>query len=1092
MFHFCQRVETCVADFVAVKGRFTRLVVQAKNNVDISCRAAAAARADQRATSILASEGCPYSGVPRMAYYVRIHETDTVLAAAKAFDELVIGAWSDIAGCEPDAITKLVAHLPARMGGCGFTRYELIAEAAFQSSRDTFFLGKPVRQHDLVDALNQKMRDELLSAHPRARLHLSECAKKGASEWFRCAIGPQVIADDAFAAMLCARMFSFPAGAKLLECPGACTYKPIDERDWVAHVLGCAKVRGLNPSWRHKVLKDKMRSAVYALCGISCEGVEPRLKQYKCPAAGCGFIDHNKAATERHLLNCANLPPHKKGKVAVIATGPDDTIYILHRILGYLKVLIDYTIVATTSVSNAPNSDPANKTTFAAVTNTKRRKYEAAAIARGELLVIFAGSAYGNLANEATDFIKQIAYGDGPSWQELARTVSQCIVHASGTVLLNAFHAAGVYATLPPVLLEELPLSQQAAVKGDTNAPPPDAAEGGNAPDTDAAAETRPCPLVAAEAAEAVHRCSASDAEEVARHMLVHTAAAEATVHSEAAGRRGTASAEQAARGRVSERAAAEAPLELVLAIANAGENSERKAVADAEATAHALILALAAAAHLEAHELDENTRRDGIADEELFSRALLVARAAAPSNGPATAAAVEAESFCRFAACTAESTARASLAGLFADEAPRPPPTQGEDSAPSKPNNTQGFGSSSSDGFGASFVAAVYEAPGASAQWCASAASSARGFYQWCAASWARFFRLVSCVLFVARCVAVAACIGAAIRLHADVAQYLSEPLASAVVLAVVLALAAVWVCVRPWVDMAARTCRLVSIVSFFSLVSVFFLYCFAFSAPLPPNFLLYSLGPDAPNQIASGDTSTNPTTSTPGEHILVEDVAARPLVFAQCLPASNTILLLAPPALAPVPPKNPATTAPATTPIWVGVVAPVVLFNLAALISVAGSPAASGHTPLHAGAALSIVSSFPSWFVQFLLLCTSTPAVNAFAAPATAARKKAVGNRNGAVVAPAPLAFGEGASAAHCFCYLDANCRHPVPLGCAPPLLFSFDEKMPSPRPCRCGALVGSSLRADREGEMDGARAKEEHGVRWVQRKNSASLLV
>ena len=72
-------------------------------------------------------------GVPRMSYYVRIHEPKNSKAAATGFDELVIDAWSDISGCEVDELTKLVAHLPTRVGGGGFTRYALIAADAFKA-----------------------------------------------------------------------------------------------------------------------------------------------------------------------------------------------------------------------------------------------------------------------------------------------------------------------------------------------------------------------------------------------------------------------------------------------------------------------------------------------------------------------------------------------------------------------------------------------------------------------------------------------------------------------------------------------------------------------------------------------------------------------------------------------------------------------------------------------------------------------------------------------------------------------------------------------------------------------------------------------
>ena len=405
-------------------------------------------------------DGCTASallsacGVPRMAYYVRVHEPDTIAKAALGFDKLVVDAWSRIAKCEVDDITRMVAHLPARVGGGGFTRYDLIRVAAFEASLAEVNGERGSSQSSAVERLNNKLRDDLLSKDKRLAIHLGECAKPGASTWFRNAAGSLDTDNDAFAAMLCFRLFSAPLGAKIAMCPG-CNHLPADMRDWMSHVLGCARIRGQNASCRHKVLKEVMDHRVFAEAGVGVLGREPRYKTSSCPGNGCNF--HGAAATVlKHCKTCTHIPVGKRAAVRPHQSGPDDTIY--------LKTIttLDYTIVSTTCLSNRRHTDDCNMTTFRLVTQKKHKKYAHVVNANGERFVVFAASALGNLAPDAVNLLKEIAKSSRVSYSYFALATSQAITQASGTVLLNAMREAGMFSVVPTELIADVPLTKRA------------------------------------------------------------------------------------------------------------------------------------------------------------------------------------------------------------------------------------------------------------------------------------------------------------------------------------------------------------------------------------------------------------------------------------------------------------------------------------------------------------------------------------------------------------------------------------------------------------------------------------------------------
>ena len=405
-------------------------------------------------------DGCTASallsacGVPRMAYYVRVHEPDTIAKAALGFDKLVVDAWSRIAKCEIDDITRTVAHLPARVGGGGFTRYDLIRAAAFEASLAEVNGDRGSSQSSAVERLNNKLRDDLLSKDKRLAVHLSECAKPGASTWFRNAAGSLDTDNDAFAAMLCFRLFSAPLGAKIAMCPG-CNHLPADMRDWMSHVLGCARIRGQNASCRHKVLKEVMDHRVFAEAGVGVLGREPRYKTSSCPGTGCSF--HGAAATVlKHCKTCTHIPVGKRAAVRPHQSGPDDTIFLK------TVTTLDYTIVSTTCLSNRRHTDAGNMTTFRLVTQKKHKKYAHVVNANGERFVVFAASALGNLAPDAVNLLKEIAKSSRVSYSYFALATSQAITQASGTVLLNAMREAGMFSAVPTELAADTPLTKTA------------------------------------------------------------------------------------------------------------------------------------------------------------------------------------------------------------------------------------------------------------------------------------------------------------------------------------------------------------------------------------------------------------------------------------------------------------------------------------------------------------------------------------------------------------------------------------------------------------------------------------------------------
>ena len=97
-------------------------------------------------------------GIPRIAYYTRVHAPDDISAAAATFDNRVEKAWSDIAMCKVDDITRNIAHLPASLGGMGFTRFNHIAATAYEASMLTA-MGTKTSQHDRVLATMRRLAE---------------------------------------------------------------------------------------------------------------------------------------------------------------------------------------------------------------------------------------------------------------------------------------------------------------------------------------------------------------------------------------------------------------------------------------------------------------------------------------------------------------------------------------------------------------------------------------------------------------------------------------------------------------------------------------------------------------------------------------------------------------------------------------------------------------------------------------------------------------------------------------------------------------------------------------------------------------------
>ena len=850
----------------------------------------------------------------------------------------------------------------------------------------------------------------------------------------------------------------------------------------MAHVVGCARIRGFNASSRHKTFKNFMRERVYATAGVSCHGTEPRFKTSKCLGRGCG-VQGAAADVRQHCLSCPFLEPRQRAKAAfsLHRSGPDDTIETIEGVF-----VVDYTIVSTTSVSNAPNAaDP-----YAAVTKAKNAKYEGAVLRSGARFVVLACSAVGHLGHQMSQFIKVVSKNSGMPEERYRHAASQAVVMCTGRVLCNAFQKAGVYATVPPILEGEIAEYDKrvAAQLREVDAPPagaaPPAPAGGAAPPAPAAGPAPPAPAV------------------------VPAPPAPAAVPAPAAPAAG-ASGDAALVGEHPEGDAGRLPASPAAPAAPAVRNGGFLEVLDnvrrvAEQREEAARAAGTAPDARRSRSRSRSPRAAALANPAPSTGASCPAvapGAAGPAASPGAAGPAPAGTV---APAPPGGVHRAASADGVAPAAPpggaRPAPSEGSAapaaavgrvSAPDTPTAAPVSGAAAANTTDNSNTDAL-AAPAAQTNSSDPPFFSIKKHLSWITAPLDQFrhackAKLVS-MFNVVRVIAIAFLFTLGI-VAISAANY-------ALVIVAPSALTAATVCLDAFVRAAPFLYLLRVLASTGCRAGRWTPDRHKTFARSSVYFVLLSIASQTIMLISAITFETEIISEEPAaistELVLVENAFARPWVTNECaLRTSASLPQLAPQLplqLVPQPPlATPIPETPATAlTVWLGVIAPVVLFNFAylapaLLIPAPGPPSANRHSALRGtvSSAVSFVLSMPSLFVHFLLLSTSTPTVGAVAQNAIAEQLNAA--HEAGAVANSFGAFSSNVRSDTRFC-------HPVATGAdvagPPPMPVNFAESKKDTK------NKTKNNKTKNNGVQDSARAQVGHGVRRDQGGSSVSL--
>ena len=377
-------------------------------------------------------------GIPRMSYYARVHCPTVFQEAADSFDKLVEDTWSHIAECEPDATSRLVAKLPTRLGGCGFTRYQDIAEAAYTASYKAATADGPITpdqtQHGLVHAIMSGLRDQHTADDNALFCHLEETKRGKTNAWLRT--GCKDATDEGFSAFMRNRMMAISklqVGKPVSTCPGC--HNSFPARQWRAHVAGCVIVKGWNATVRHNIVRDTCALACHDE-GIQCDSEEPReFKSATCP--GCG--DCFPASTiKRHVSTCSKIPAHvDRTTLRPHRSGPDFRAYVK----GKCHVA-DFTMISPLAKTYLDS----NKTLADFIKdreNEKNFKYKKMVEQHSfgkfpSLFHVVTFTIYGTPSAGACAFVNALADNDGQKAARIMTRLQQAVMMATGECIHNA------------------------------------------------------------------------------------------------------------------------------------------------------------------------------------------------------------------------------------------------------------------------------------------------------------------------------------------------------------------------------------------------------------------------------------------------------------------------------------------------------------------------------------------------------------------------------------------------------------------------------------------------------------------------------
>ncbi len=371
------------------------------------------------------------AAIPQMNYLCRVHPPSVTGPACSAFDLFIEGAWSDFAQVRPDDISRALATLPSRLGGCGFTATTLIAKVAYEASTDFVFLPTAPSQAARCNVIMAKLNDSLCQNRDLA-LHLEDCKQKGSSTFLVRVLGGVPLPRDVTGAILRLRLCSCH---RLCPdeplCPGC--QKALQRFDLNQHLRGCARIPGRNCAACHAWIKIGFHN-ILRKRGLFTSSKEPEsLAVRRC---GCGkSIPDNTASLEDHKAVC---PQGAEKLDSAVSRRPDLEFYAGK--LG-IWVVIDVSLVAVIGHSAVQEANAQLDRLLGTRNNIKQDLYKLLVESRNAAFLVASATANGTLSNEMRMICSIIAdnsnlYND--SYQKVCDEVISVVQEASGQALLNA------------------------------------------------------------------------------------------------------------------------------------------------------------------------------------------------------------------------------------------------------------------------------------------------------------------------------------------------------------------------------------------------------------------------------------------------------------------------------------------------------------------------------------------------------------------------------------------------------------------------------------------------------------------------------
>jgi len=242
-----------------------------------------------------------FSGVPRVCHLARTHPPASTRVAMRAFDAKVLRVMqalvplsSETAQTEP---TKVQLSLPMALGGFGLTRYEDLAELAYEASLDEFGpspVPEPRDQKSRTRELMVERRNRLQQdSNPSDRARLLSCEGKGC--WLHHSSHMPSSATWKLAAQM--RLRAEVMGLDQICCrPCHKTIAPIAFGD---HVMGCNSLGHYTAVHRHDLVTNTITEV---------------LRDFGCVVSAASTGMHRNSAERADIIVTA---PHLGGQICV-------------------------------------------------------------------------------------------------------------------------------------------------------------------------------------------------------------------------------------------------------------------------------------------------------------------------------------------------------------------------------------------------------------------------------------------------------------------------------------------------------------------------------------------------------------------------------------------------------------------------------------------------------------------------------------------------------------------------------------------------------------------------------------------------------